>query len=60
MNDTDEFRDSKVDKSEMKLGLKLTIWWHRFCAAIYGLMTIILVGLLGKAQHIAYTFSSAQ
>ncbi len=46
MNDTDEFRDSKVDKSEMKLGLKLTIWWHRFCAAIYGLMTIILVGLL--------------
>ena len=45
MNDTDEFRDSEVDKSEMKLGLKLTIWWHRLCAAIYGLITIIVVGL---------------
>jgi len=45
MNDTDEFRDFEVDKSEMKLGLKLTIWWHLFCAAIYGLMTIIVVGL---------------
>ena len=45
MSDADEFRDFEVDKSEMKLGLKLTIWWHRLCAAIGGLMTIIVVGL---------------
>ena len=45
MNGTDEFRDFEVDKSEMKLGLKLTIWWHRLCAAIYCLITIIVVGL---------------
>jgi hypothetical protein len=34
------------DKSEVKLGLKLTVWWHRLCAAIYGLFAIIVVGLL--------------